>query len=111
MRTIADISAAADGTDGFAVYDTYDLGANAGWGGGAGTSLSAPLVAGMIGLAGNPTKAATPSYAYAHRNGLKDVVTGNNAGLQNCGKDYLCNAVKGYDAPTGLGSPHGLRAL
>jgi hypothetical protein len=28
-----------------------------------------------------------------------------------CGGDYLCVARKGYDAPTGLGSPDGTRAF
>jgi subtilase family serine protease len=110
-RTVADISAAGDGPNGFAVYDTYGLGANGGWIGMAGTSLSAPLVAAMIGLAGNPAKASQPSYAYAHRSGLKDVVGGNNSYIEDCGGDYLCNALKGYDAPTGLGSPRGLKSL
>jgi hypothetical protein len=28
-----------------------------------------------------------------------------------CGDDYLCVAKKGYDAPTGLGSPDGISAF
>jgi len=110
MRTVADISAVADSADGFAVYDSYGLGADNGWIGMWGTSLSAPLVAAMIGLAGNSTVVAKPSYAYSHRTGLKDVVGGSNA-VDDCGGDYLCNALKGYDAPTGLGSPRGLKSL
>ena len=51
---------------------------------------------------------ASPTYLYAHRKGLKDVRGGSNG---ECGKDYLCSGVKGYDAPTGLGSPRGLRSL
>jgi hypothetical protein len=27
--------------------------------------------------------------------------------VQACGRDYLCTAKKGYDAPTGLGTPNG----
>jgi subtilase family serine protease len=108
MRTVADISAVADSADGFAVYDTYGLGADNGWIGVGGTSLSAPLISGMIGLAGNSVKAARPSYAYAHRTGLADVTGGSNG---FCGGDYLCTGVKGYDGPTGLGSPRGLKSL
>jgi subtilase family serine protease len=108
MRTVADISAVADSAEGFAVYDTYGLGPDNGWIGVRGTSLSAPLIAGMIGLAGNSTKVASPSYPYKHRTGLRDVVGGSNG---YCGGDYLCTGVKGYDAPTGLGSPRGLKSL
>ena len=108
MRTVADISAVADSAEGFAVYDTYGLGLDNGWIGVGGTSLSAPLVSAMIGLAGNSVKVADPSYAYAHRTGLKDVAGGSNG---YCGGDYLCTGLKGYDAPTGLGSPSGLKSL
>ena len=108
MRTVADISAVADSADGFAVYDSYGLGADNGWISVGGTSLSAPLIAGMIGLAGNAAAAAHPGYAYAHRSGLKDVIGGSNG---YCGDDYLCTGVRGYDGPTGLGSPRGLTSL
>jgi subtilase family serine protease len=108
MRTVADISAVADGPEGFAVYDTYGLGADNGWISVGGTSLSAPLISAMIGLAGNAAAVVKPSYAYQHPGGLKDVVGGSNG---YCGDDYLCTGVRGYDAPTGLGSPRGLKSL
>ncbi|MGI3779218.1 MAG: S53 family peptidase, partial [Janthinobacterium lividum] len=108
MRTVADVSAVADAVDGFAVYDTYGLGADNGWIGVGGTSLSSPLLAGMIGMAGHPTTVASTTYLYGHRGGLKDVVGGSNG---YCGGDYLCTGLKGYDAPTGLGSPRGLSSL
>ena len=80
-----------------------------------GTSASAPLIAGVYGLAGN---AATvrPGFEYAHASALFDVTRGNNdwfsgAGGASCGHDYLCVAKKGYDAPTGLGSPDGIGAF
>ncbi len=108
MRTVSDLSAVADPENEFSVYDTYGLGEDNGWIAVGGTSLSAPLVAGMIGLAGNARAVASPAYLYTHRSGLRDVRGGSNG---YCGKDYLCTAVKGYDAPTGLGSPRGLRSL
>ncbi len=107
-RTVADISAVADSAEGFAVYDTYGLGADNGWTQASGTSLSAPLISGMIGLAGNAKQVAKPSYLYQHRTGLYDVVGGSNG---SCHGGYLCTGVKGYDAPTGLGSPRGLKSL
>jgi subtilase family serine protease len=108
MRTVADISAMADAAEGFAVYDSFGLGPDAGWITASGTSLSAPLIAGMIGLAGHPAQVADPAYLYQHRAGLQDVVGGLNG---FCGADYLCTGVPGYDAPTGLGSPRGLSSL
>jgi subtilase family serine protease len=108
MRTVSDVSAVADSAEGFAVYDSYGLDADNGWIVVRGTSLSAPLVAGMIALAGNARAAASPGYAYAHRSGLKDVTGGSNG---YCGDDYLCTGVRGYDGPTGLGSPRGLKSL
>ncbi len=107
MRTTADVSAVGWNV---AAY-SKDYG---GWVTVGGTSISAPLIAGVYGLAGN---AATikPGYEYAHAKWLYDVTSGNNdqvtgTGAQ-CGDDYLCVAKKGYDAPTGLGSPHGDRRL
>jgi subtilase family serine protease len=108
MRTVVDVSAAASAVGDFAVYDTYGLGKNNGWLGVSGTSLSSPLIAGMIGLAGHPAKVAQPSYPYRHRAGFTDIVGGSNG---FCGGDYLCTGLKGYDGPTGVGAPRGLTGL
>ncbi|CCH78066.1 Peptidase S8 and S53 subtilisin kexin sedolisin [Nostocoides japonicum T1-X7] len=105
MRTVADVSALADG---FTVRDTYGLGSDNGWIVVGGTSVAAPLVAGMIGRAGNASTLDSARYIYQHRSGLQDVVGGRNG---FCGGDYLCTAVTGYDGPTGLGAPRGLSAL
>jgi subtilisin family serine protease len=79
-----------------------------------GTSLSAPIVAGVYALAGNATR-VKPGYEYAHASRLFDITAGNNdiavgTGAA-CGRDYLCVAKPGYDAPTGLGSPNGTGAF
>ena len=103
-RTVSDVSVVADG---FATYETYGLGEDNGWILSSGTSLSSPLLAAMMGLAGHPQKLASPGYAYAHADGYKDIVTGHN-GL--C-EDAMCNAGVGYDAPTGVGAPSGLKGL
>ena len=107
-RTVADVSALAWN---IAVYEK-DYG---GWGLVGGTSASSPIIAGVYGLAGN---AATvqPGYEYAHASALFDVTKGNNdwfnrAHGASCGYDYLCVAKKGYDAPTGLGTPDGTGAF
>lgn len=114
MRTTSDVSALADPDTGLAVYDTYGLdqfGLPPGWVVVGGTSLSAPLISGMIALAGNAPLLGTAKYIYNHRAGLRDVIGGSNALFQDCGGDYLCTALKGYDGPTGLGTPKGLSAL
>jgi hypothetical protein len=38
------------------------------------------------------------------------VTSGNNA-LTDCGGDYRCTSVAGYDGPTGNGTPNGLAAF
>jgi subtilase family serine protease len=114
MRTTSDVSALADPDTGMAVYDTYglaDLGVEPGWIVVGGTSLAAPLISGMIALAGNAPSLGTAKYIYDHRAGLRDVIGGSNDFLQECGGDYLCTALKGYDGPTGLGTPKGVSAL
>lgn len=104
MRTTADVSAVADPDTGVAVYDTYGLGADAGWLVVGGTSASSPYVAGVIALAGH-AKTVTPKKLYGEPKAFFDAVGGSNG---YCGGDYLCTGLKGYDAPTGLGTPNGI---
>ena len=107
-RTVADLSAVADPDSGFIVYDTYGLGSDGGYIQVGGTSLSAPLIAGMIGRAGNASTLSNASAIYTHTASVYDVKGGSNG---YCGHDYLCNGLPGYDAPTGVGTPNGLGAL
>jgi hypothetical protein len=106
-RTVADVSAVASNIP---IYDKV-------WGGWitvGGTSVAAPLIAGIYGLAGNAAR-LSPGSLYQHRHQLFDITTGNNAFLTppkaTCGDDYLCVAKRGYDAPTGLGTPNGAGAF
>jgi hypothetical protein len=108
-RMVSDVAAVADPTTGPAVYDSY--GGYPGWVVIGGTSASAPYIAGVIALAGNPGRYSDPSYFYGGTTGLNDVVGGNNAEGTDCGGDYQCNAVTGYDGPTGNGTPNGLAAF
>ena len=107
-RMVADVSADADPNTGPAVYDSYDGG---GWGVGGGTSAASPFVAAVIALAGNPARYPNASYFYAHADELNDVTAGDNVNHVDCGGDYQCAAVPGYDGPTGLGTPKGLSAF
>jgi hypothetical protein len=106
-RTVADVSAVGDPSTGLAIYST----AIGGWAEVGGTSASAPIIAGVIALAGNPGKLPNASYLYARTKDLYDVTAGSNANGFDCGGGYLCNAAKGYDGPTGNGTPDGLGAF
>ena len=114
-RMVSDVSADADPDTGPAVYltDTADLGPglSAGWNVIGGTSASSPFIAGVIGLAGNPQKFPNASPFYADHSRLFDVVGGNDVAGVDCGGDYQCNAVAGYDGPTGWGTPDGVSAF
>jgi hypothetical protein len=106
-RTVADVAAVAANIP---IYNK-DYG---GWVTVGGTSVAAPLIAGIYGLAGNAST-IRHGYAYTHRRDLFDITRGANALIVPsrlaCGNDYLCVARKGYDAPTGLGTPNGLGAF
>jgi hypothetical protein len=103
-RMIADISAVADPATGPATYSGGD------WYVAGGTSASSPIIAAMVALAGNAAKLPNAKYIYQHASALNDVTSGSNKHW-DCGGDYLCTAGKGYDGPTGLGTPNGLGAL
>ena len=106
-RTANDIAAFADPNPGVAVYDSY-LSQSAGWRTYGGTSVSAPIVAGAIALAGNGKSALLDaSHIYAHASALHPVATGRNGACDS----YLCSAGPGYSAPAGNGSPNGAGAL
>lgn len=107
MRTVGDVSAVATNIP---VYNkTYG-----GWVTVAGTSIAAPLIAGIYGVAGNGESVGT-GRLYRHASSFFDITKGNNSFLapasQACGDDYLCVAKAGYDAPTGLGTPDGTGAF
>lgn len=97
MRSIADVSADSDPDTGAAIYDSYANSGRSGWFTVGGTSLAAPLVAGMIAASG-PTS-NQPAYLYGS-NATRDIVSGSNG---SCPISYLCKATNGYDGPTGLG--------
>jgi subtilase family serine protease len=114
-RTVADVSAVADPNTGVAVYDSNCNIAGQilgqcfkGWGVVGGTSVSAPIIAGVYGLAGNGGTVNYGSFPYSHTASLFDVISGSNG---SCGSSYLCTAKAGYDGPTGLGTPNGTGAF
>ena len=105
-RTENDVSAVADPATGVAVYDTYKTRGT--WALVGGTSAATPIVAATYALAGDPAPRSYPaSYLYQHPGHFHDVVAGTD-GACPAASSYLCQARKGYDGPTGLGTPLGV---
>ncbi len=97
-RTNNDVAAVADPSPGVTiVYSNsfYSVG---------GTSVATPIIAAVYALEGNGATLNYASRAYSKPNSLYDIVKGNNG---SCSPAYLCTGEKGYDAPTGNGTPSG----
>ncbi len=106
-RTMNDVSAVAQSV---AEYDTYGHG---GWITVSGTSVSSPMIGGIYGLAGNASSQNAAQGLWKlnkkkHKKELHDITSGSNG---TCGGSYLCTAGKGYDGPTGWGTPNGIKAF
>jgi hypothetical protein len=109
MRTTADISAVAD--PGAVVHIAKSGNSGGPWFEVGGTSLSAPVIAGMVGLAGGGDGSAAQRLYDRARLApgvFHDVTSGDNASLCDV---PICSARRGFDGPTGLGTPHGLGAF
>jgi subtilase family serine protease len=131
-----DISVVGDPYTGFDIYDTYayEPKFTGGWLTVGGTSLSSPLVSGLYGLAGGSHGASYPAATlYTHVGqapSLFDVSKGGNGycdgeapsscgepgvnellGNVDCEGTTSCNAVLGFDGPSGVGAPKGLTAF
>lgn len=109
MRSESDVSAEASVLTPVAVYQ-------GGWTAYGGTSVSAPLIAGIFGRAGNAAKINGPEHVWENHTHLYDQTVGTNVYQPvsgNCASTvkYICNAAKGFDGPTGWGSPNGLDAF
>ncbi|MCW2542337.1 MAG: putative Ig protein [Frankiales bacterium] len=104
-RAVSDISAAADPNfGGISVYES----AQGGWEQIGGTSEAAPLVAAMYASAGVPDPRLAPvSSLYARASSFNDILFNANGDCPS----VLCVAAKGWDGPTGLGTPNGVRGF
>ncbi len=108
-RTVADVSAVSDPATGVAIYHSYGTGGMGGpWLVAGGTSVAAPIVAGIFALAGEAGSVHRTSRPYRHPESLHDVTSGANG---SCRPSYLCTAKAGYDGPSGLGTPNGSGAF
>ncbi|WP_027344449.1 S53 family peptidase [Hamadaea tsunoensis] len=100
-RAEADVAAVADPNTGVAVR--Y----NGSWLVFGGTSVAAPIIAGVYGLAGNAASIDN-NYPYTHSGSLYDITSGSNG---SCPTSQWCTARAGWDGPTGLGTPNGTGAF
>lgn len=110
-RGTADVAADANPNTGAAVYTSVRYQGRMGWLQIGGTSLSAPLVAGVYALAGGlPAGTTAASGLYGHLGDgtvLHDVTSGSNGSCST----IMCKGAAGYDGPTGVGTPKGIGAF
>jgi hypothetical protein len=105
-RMMNDVAAVAAPGTGVAVYGPLGTGGTSGWMVFGGTSVGAPLVAGIYAAAGaRPTGGRS---LWLHQGALNDVTRGTDGA---CGGTYFCAAQTGYDGPSGNGTPRGKLAL
>ncbi len=109
-RAVADVAAAA--APGAPLYSSTPLTPTGerGWVVAGGTSLASPIVAGVFALAGGiaPGQSAGETlYAHLHSTprAFHDIVNGSNG---SCSGELICQAGRGYDGPSGVGTPDGL---
>jgi subtilase family serine protease len=107
-RITSDVAYLANPFTGIAVYASFSDGEPPGWQIWGGTSVGAPAIAAMYALAGKPTRFPVTK-AYSKHKDLYDITTGSNGGCAPF--FYLCTAQRGYDGPTGNGTPNGLAAF
>ncbi len=109
QRAGADIAAMA--TPGAIVHITGSGQSGGPWFAATGTSLAAPIIGGVIGLAGSVGGHESQMLYQRARSdpgAFHDIVRGANAA--NC-PSPICKAGPGWDGPTGLGTPNGLEAF
>lgn len=110
-RTDADVSIAAWNA---VEYDSYDF---SGWFAAGGTGMSAPLIAGIFGLAENASKQKAGSAFWrmpeSRRAKVLNYISSGEDGV--CEGEYLCQAgtkqFGTYSGPAGWGTPNGVGAF
>lgn len=113
MRAESDVSAVASGV---AVYDTYapSSGHPHDWMVVGGTSVASPLVASIAARAPSNPAVHGPNLLYKDKaSAFHDITSGQNGDASECTGDgfsaKVCVAGRGWDGPSGLGTPKGLK--
>jgi hypothetical protein len=99
MRSEADIAAVADPQTGVAFYESPG-----GWQEAGGASVGTSIITALFALAPSAARVNAPRWIWQHGGSslYRDVTEGSNG---ECAAYYLCHAGKGYDGPTGWGTP------
>jgi hypothetical protein len=105
FRTDNDVAAVASTSTPVSFYDTYGY---KGWENVGGTSVGAPIVAGVEALAETSVKELGAKIFYEKPGHEFEVTKGNNG---TCTPEYLCTAGKGYNGPAGMGALDGVPTL
>jgi hypothetical protein len=100
-RAIADVSAIADPNTGVAVYGPTSR-TRSGWMIFGGTSVAAPLIAGIYGATNDTSGYMSAKLYGSSSSAFRDVTSGSNG---TCPTTQWCKARAGWDGPTGLGTP------
>lgn len=103
MRAASDVSAAASPSRGGLAWYGPSSEQDSRWGQVGGTSESSPIIASVYALSGN-TKGNANEIPYGDPSHLFDITEGANG---TCDPMQICTARKGWDGPTGLGTPNG----
>ncbi|HEV3320704.1 MAG TPA: S8 family serine peptidase [Solirubrobacteraceae bacterium] len=108
LRMDNDVAAVADPATPMSIYDTYGIREK--WHDVGGTSVAAPLIAGLEALSGSRARSLPGAEAlYLGSGAMFDVKVGTNNDREvGCGQASNCNAGVGYDGPSGNGTPDGL---
>ena len=105
-RGDADIAAVGDPNTGVSVYDSLPYQGSSGWQVFGGTSAATPIVAGIANAAGAPRASSQAQnsvlYAGIGTANFHDITKGSSGTL---------TATVGWDFPTGVGSPNGLKGF
>jgi len=104
-RTDNDVAAVASTSTPVSSLDSYG---EKGWVNWGGTSVSAPILAGVEALAEKPVKELGAQIFYEKPSEEFAVTKGSDG---ECGGLYLCTAGEGYNGPAGLGAPDGVPTL
>jgi len=108
-RLANDVSAVASYDTPVAVYDTDPgTGLPRPWFLAGGTSVATPIIASIYALAGNAADEDAGESLYTKATSLFDVTAGSNG---VCRIAVLCIAKRGFDGPTGNGTPDGIGAF
>jgi Subtilase family len=140
-RAVADISADGDPYTGVAIYDSVPYPEGPGtttvldWAPIGGTSVASPIISSVFALGGGAYGVEYPARTLYENEiktpgSLHDVISGSNgecskpfdektgtsgcSELQeaaSCSARPICLAQKGYDGPTGVGTPNGIAAF